>query len=182
MIYWIISLVTAIIVIAVLSVLINKKKKEIKNLAEEISGFKVKVGNLERDKESQERISEILKEIVFFSQLGYEPTEDEKRKMMDQLLDSVKYISDMRSENSWFQTEHALREASKVQRTGRELSEVIQSLWSVLSGSVINNTSLYPQMSDFVHYCGFKFCGKKGNPKSRIKEWGEVVNFGHVEE
>jgi len=182
MIYWIIFFVAAIAVVTVLFVSFNKERKENRRMTDEISNLKLKVENLEQDKKSQEKVSEILKEIIFFSQLGYEPTKDEKRKMVDQLLDSEKYISDMNSKNSWFQTESALRESAKVRRAGTELSEVIKSLRNLLCESIAHNTSIYPQMTNFVRYCGFKFFGKEENPRSKIQEWGRVVNFGHVEE
>ena len=182
MIYWIVSTVVAVILIVFMVISLYKRKREVSRMTDEISDLKLNVGTLGRDKESLEKVSQFLRELIFFSQLGYEPTNDEKRKMIDHLVDSIKYISAMRSENSGFRTESALRDASKVQSCGQELSDVIESLLNFLSESLVHDKSLYPQMDDFIHYSGFDFCGKKQNPKSKIKEFGPVVRFGHVEE
>ena len=182
MISWIILVVVAVIIIVATSIAFEQKKREKKTLVDEISSLKLKVKELEHDKVSQERVMEFLREIIFFSQLGYKPSKDEKIKMMKQLLDCMEHITTMKAKNSSYRTRRALLVAGHLNEMGKELNSVIDCLRNLLSESIAGNRSLYPQITDYIYYCGFNFCDKKEEPRAEVKEWGEVVNFGQVDE
>ena len=179
---WVVFVGVAIIVIVALSLTFNQKRKENKAMKNEISNLKLQVKNFKQEKESQDRLVEFLRELIFFSHLGYKPTKDEKLKMMGQLLDNMEYITTIKSKNSSFRTERALIIAGHLNVTGKELNDIFDSLRNLLSESIAGNRSLYPQLTDYIYYCGLDFCGKKEMSRSEIKEWGNVVNFGHVDE
>lgn len=182
MIIWVTLVVVVIIVIVAASIAFGQKKKENKALVDEIFSLKLQVKNLEQDKESQDKLVEFLRELIFFSHLGYKPSKDEKLKMMGQLLDNMEYITTIKSKNSLFRTERALIIAGHLNVTGKELNDIFDSLRNLLSESIAGNRSLYPQLTDYIYYCGLDFCGKKEMSRAEIKEWGNVVNFGHVDE
>ena len=179
---WVVFVGVAIIVIVVLSLTFNQKRKENKAMKNEISNLKLQVKNFKQEKESQDRLVEFLRELIFFSHLGYKPTKDEKLKMMRQLLDNMEYIATIKSKISSFRTERALIIAGHLNVTGKELNDIFDSMRNLLAESVAGNRSLYPQLTDYIYYCGLDFCGKKEMSRSEIKEWGNVVNFGHVDE
>ncbi len=179
---WVVFVGVAIIVIVALSLTFNQKRKENKAMKNEISNLKLQVKNFKQEKESQDRLVEFLRELIFFSHLGYKPTKDEKLKMMRQLLDNMEYIAIIKSKNSSFRTERALIIAGHLNVTGKELNDIFDSLRNLLSESIAGNRSLYPQLTDYIYYCGLDFCGKKEMSRAEIKEWGNVVNFGHVDE
>jgi len=179
---WVVFVGVAIIVIVALSLTFNQKRKENKAMKNEISNLKLQVKNFKQEKESQDRLVEFLRELIFFSHLGYKPSKDEKLKMMGQLLDNMEYITTIKSKNSSFRTERALIIAGHLNVTGKELNDIFDSLRNLLSESIAGNRSLYPQLTDYIYYCGLDFCGKKEMSRAEIKEWGNVVNFGHVDE
>ena len=182
MITWIILVVVAIIIFVAWSIAFQEKKRENEALTDKISSLVLKVKDLEHDKESQERVVEFLREIIFFSQLGYKPNNDEKVKMKEQLLDCMTHIATVKTKNSSYRTRRALLVAGHLNETGKELNDIINSLRNLLSESIVGKRSLYPQITDYIYYCGFNFCDKKENPRAEIKEWGELANLSQVDE
>lgn len=182
MINWISLSAAAILAVVLIVIALRIHKKTVTEMRQDAMDLTAKLKELNEKVFAQEQENELLRELIFFLNLGKSPSSEEKREMMEQILDGMERITNMRSKNSSFRTAHALEKAGELHKTGEELRKIFDRFYGLLANSVVDGKSLCPQIDNYINYCGLHFCNRVVDNKFEVEEIGEVVNFGHVEE
>ena len=103
---------------------------------------------------------------MIISQIGYNPTEVEKSRMMGMLIEDKKFVNKMSSKIYSYRTDRAKEIAGHLNDVGKELIDIYESLTYSLSESITGDRSLYQEFVDYFANYGFQFCGKTLRPES----------------
>jgi hypothetical protein len=171
------------VIIAIIAVaLYRNERKKFCDLQQQLSKKSDQVIEMKKKVEAQKSDCEMLKELIFFLQLGSSSTRDEKLSLMKKLYSDMKRIKDENSRFLSIKTERGIVIANDLKAIGNRLNGILESMSDSLYKSVNRDLSIYQKLDGYFHYCGFSFCGKRIDPKGKICDVGKVVNFGHVEE
>jgi len=162
-------MVVAIATIIALGVY-HSLKKTILIQEKKISVLRSQVEALQKDKEALTEREKILKELIIISEIGYRPSEEERKNMIFQLLDDIRFIKTDISKRTYYRTEGAREATAHLNRIGKELIEIYDSLKFSLSESISEKRSLYQELIDYICFRGFNFCGKKAKPERTIND------------
>ena len=161
---------------------LERKNKKLDAIRCSISSLNEEISHLRVDKRKLNQDIELLRELIFFREIGENPTKEQKQAMLLQIMDNMQFVREQEKKHSFYRTENALRQASQLGVLSKELNSVLESFYSSLKNSSCENASLYPLLCEYIKYCGLSFCGKKIDSRSEIKEVGRVVYVGHIEE
>ena len=156
------ALVVAIAVI-IAFVVYRRSNKTVELLEKEISNFELQLREkekaLEKERASSEKERKILEELIILSNIGYTPSDKERKKMVQEIQEDLKFIQ-TKSERI-YHTERAVMVAEYLNAEGKVLLSIFKSLIYSLSES---DRSLYQELIDYFSNYGFSFCGKKLDP------------------
>lgn len=172
----VISLALMVVITIIIAVGIYFKAKDsVSDLKEETLDLKLKISHLEQDLEKQKKRSfrrtRIFEELLIVSQIGYKPSDKEKLKMMQMLIEDKKFFVDMYSKINYYKTDAQKEVAGQLNLIGKELIEICDDLNYSLSESITDDKassekgrSLYQEFVDYFYNYGFSFCGKNLSP------------------
>lgn len=176
------------IAIVKLYLLIKKEQEAKKRYDSLLSASRAQTGELMKEKKLLERREKILKELIIFSHIGFDPTKAEKLKMIENLDADIKAAKDGMNERLGYRCDSAIQASYHFNELGRELIDICTSLQSSLTQSIPGDEktfgarSLFQELVDYIYYTGIDFCGKHEDPHRRIADVGKVVNFGHLDD
>ena len=166
--------ILVVMVIAIAAIitlgLYHSQKKTILIQEKKISVLRNQVETMQKDKEAIAGKERILKELIIISQIGYTPSEEERKKMILHLLDNIRFIRTNTSKRTHYRTEGAREAENHLNKIGKELIEIYDSLNFSLTESISKNRSLYQDLADYIYYRGFNFCGKEIEPERKIND------------
>ena len=164
----IVVIIIAIIEFCALYVRAIKKNKK---YAELLSESRTQTGELMKKVKAHESKEKVLKELIIFSQIGFDPTEAEKLKMIQNLEHYAKVAQDGINERKSYKTEPARRMRDHLDGLGTDLIDIYSSIQYALEESLSSNRSLYQDLLDYIYYFGFDFCGRHIDRKRRVVDF-----------
>ena len=176
---------TAVFTAIIVLIVYCESRKTIKRLRSDISALRDRVA--EKDEEVAKvkldalRYRRLLEELLIVSSIGYNPSIEARREMVNGLLDDKKFINDNLAKISSYRTKRGLEVAHHLNEIGRICLDIYDSLLFSLTSSISGNRSLYQEFVDYFYNYGFTFLGKKKAPEGQVPDCGEVV-IGHVDE
>ena len=161
---------TIIVVIVIAFVVWDSCKNAIEEQKEKNLELSAKIAELEaalvKEQKHSFRKGRILEELLIISQIGYNPTEVEKSRMMGMLIEDKKFVNKMSSKIYSYRTDRAKEIAGHLNEVGKELIDIYEALTFSLSESITGDRSLYQEFVDYFANYGFQFCGKTLRPES----------------
>lgn len=157
---WIILVIVAIVVaIVVLSLVMSLKsyKRRFHYFEEESQNLRDRVEALNKTIIQQESEKELMKELIFFLQLGHAPSRDKRREMANLMENSVKFLEKNRTEYPKFNP--MLQQ--HLNETDRKLADMFKAFADRLCWSADGGFSLYPKLADYICRFGLDFCGRR---------------------
>ena len=132
------SLALMVVIMTIMAVGIYVKGKgSVKELEDEALDLKLEIDHLKQDLEKQRKLffrrTRIFEELLIVSQIGYKPSDKEKLKMMQMLIEDKKFFVDMYSKINYYKTDAQKEVAGQLNLIGKELIEICDDLWLWLS-------------------------------------------------
>ena len=177
-------IVFVLVVIAVIEFyeLYMRVIKKNKKYAELLSESRKQTCKLTERIKSCERNEKILKELIIFSHVGFEPSRDEKMKMIQNLLNDIQAVRNGRTERNSYKTQAAVDVGLQLNEVGDILVANYSSLQDLLMQSISENRSLYQELVDYIYFFGIDFCGRHEERQRKIVDTGRLVYPGHLDE